>query len=135
MTKRCREDLESLMAELAPHLRRAGVSETQINIAKGPNYKVHHYVKAYDWLHDFKLSDEYAEYDRVWAMRPPEVWLNYEMLGVEGLQEQVLLQEAGAVLIKRWRVKRPRMFGPDREVPEDEQNDGSERVEDQGGVS
>lgn len=115
MTKQSRSDLEKLLEEQAPFLRIAGVPEQQINVAKGPNYKVHHYVRAFDWLHEFILSDELAAWKRVRAMRPEETWKHYDLIGVEGLREQELLQEASKKLLRRWRLKRPRMFGPDRE--------------------
>lgn len=127
MTKQSRQDLESLLQSVASYLRTAGVPEQQINVAHGPRYKVHHYAKAFDWLHEFILSEEMEAFKKVWALRPAEVWRNYEMLEIEGLQEQVLLQDASKTLIKRWRVKRPRMFGPDRPVEEEEHGENERR--------
>lgn len=116
MTRQSRIDVERLLGEYSRILRFAGIPEQQINVAKGPKYKVHHFVKAFDWLHDFILSHEMSEWKRIRSMREESSWIIYNLVGIEGLQEQVLLQEASKNLLKRWRQKRPRMFGPDREI-------------------
>lgn len=116
MTKQSRNDIEKLLEPYSKILRLAGIPEQQINVAKGYDYKVNHYVKAFDWLHDFTLSPEMDRWYVVRSMRPEETWEHYDVIEVEGLQEQILLQEASKKLLKRWRQKRPRMFGPDREI-------------------
>ena len=125
MTKQSRDDVKRLLEGSAHLLVMVGVPSEQINVCSGPRYRVNHFIKAFDWLHDFILSDEYVEVARVWNMRRPSDWANYAFLGVEGLQEQVLMQEAGRKLLKRWRLKRPRMFGPDRPVEENDNGDDS----------
>lgn len=131
MTKQAQEDIQKLLDKVADILRRIGIPDTQINVATGFRYRTDHYAAAFDWLHDFSISEELAAYKRVWALRPPEVWHHYELVGVEGLQEQVLLQDAGKALAKRWKRKRPRIFGPDRPVEdEDGENEGCESADD-----
>lgn len=116
MTKQSRKDVEKLLDPYSGILRIAGIPEQQINVAKGYDYKVNHYAKAFDWLHDFTLSPEMDRWYVVRSMRSEETWEHYDAIGVEGLQEQELLQEASKNLLKRWRQKRPRMFGPNRET-------------------
>lgn len=116
MTKQSRKDVEKLLEPYSGILRIAGIPEQQINVAYGPHYKVNHYAKAFDWLHDFILSPEMDHWTLIRAMRPEKTWEHYDAIGVEGLKEQDLLQEASKNLLKRWRQKRPRMFGPNRET-------------------
>jgi len=116
MTKQSRKDVEKLLESYVRILRIAGIPKQQINVAKGLKYKVNHYIKAFDWLHDFILSKEMDYWSSIRAMRSEETWEHYDAIGVEGLQEQELLQEASKNLLKRWRQKRPRMFGPNRET-------------------
>lgn len=127
MTERAREDVEGLLESIADLLRIANIPEQQINVAQGPNFKVKHFVKAFDWLHQFSLSPQMGELRKAYALRPPEVWAMYEAMGTEGLREQEILQEAAREVQKRWRVKRPRMFGKDKPNAED---DGSQQEED-----
>lgn len=134
MTVRAREDVEALLGTIADLLRIAGIPETQINVAQGPNFKVHHFVKAYDWLHQFSLSPQMVALRTAYELRPPEVWAMYTAMGTEGLREQTILQEASLEVQKRWRVKRPRMFGKDKPIPPEEdpyaENDGSQQEND-----
>jgi len=116
MAKQAREDVEKLLNSIKPLLRIAGVPKQQINVAKGPKYNVNHYTNAFDWLHDFILSKEFENFKKAYALRPPEVWVNYDIIGVEGLPEQKVLDDAKIELQKRWRQKRPRMFGANRHV-------------------
>lgn len=118
-----RESVEGLLESIASILRIAGIPEAQINVAQGFDYKTHHFAKAFDWLHDFILSSEMDRWKAIRALRPEGTWLNYYNIGVEGLAEQVLLQEASRNLQKRWRQKRPRMFGPNRNVENNLQSD------------
>ena len=130
MSARAREDVESLLDELRVHLEWAKIPEPQINVATGFHYRIDHFVRAYDWLHTFSMSPAYTEFKRVFALRPLTIWQNYESMGLTGLREQVMLEEAGRKLKKRWNVRRPRMFGPDRKVDEDaEQETDSEDSE------
>lgn len=111
-----RENVQKLLDDLTPILRLAGVPKSQINVARGRKYRTRHFLAAFDWLHSFSLSLEFTTFQEVYALRPPEVWENYAAIGVEGLREQDMLQEAGRNLVRRWRAKRPRMFGKDKNV-------------------
>ena len=119
--KQAREDVEKLLNTLAPMLRIAGIPETQINVASGRKYRTKHFAMAFDWLHQFSLSPQYETFCEVYALRPAHVWESYSHLGIEGLREQDMLHDAGKALAKRWRVKRPRMFGKDKPNVETEE--------------
>lgn len=69
------------------------------------------YNEIFDWLHRFKLSDEYIIVTGVWSLVPEKQWAGYVLHEVEGLQEQVLLEQALAKLRKRWKQERPSFFG------------------------
>jgi len=112
--REAREDLESLLEKLRKTLQISGIPETQLNVSRGRRLKSQHFVTAYDWLHEFSCSDELAEFNKAFALRPPEVWIMYEAMGTEGLREQEILQAAAKALQKRWRAKRPRIFSPDK---------------------
>jgi hypothetical protein len=121
MTERAREDVEGLLDSLREILGIAGIPEQQINVATGPRFKVNHFVKAFDWLHQFSLSPQVTAMREAYALRPPHVWAMYKAMGTEGLREQEILQEAAKEVQKRWRVKRPRMFGKDKPLPPPEE--------------
>jgi len=121
-----RENVESLLNELRVALTWAGIPESQINVATGFRYRIEHYVKAFDWLHQFANSPQIGEFLKVFALRPLYVWENYKLQDLTGLQEQILLEAAGKEVQKRWRVKRPRMFGPNKPQEENGEDDWSE---------
>lgn len=116
MAKQARADVERLLRSISSMLKLAGIPKHQINVAQGPRYNSSHFARAFDWLHEFKLSDEFVALEYAWSLRPPEVWSHYEIIGVEGLAEQVILEKAKKAVQARWRQKRPRMFGPNRSI-------------------
>jgi len=119
MTARAREDVEKLLNDIRVYLDWAEIPPSQIHVADGFHYRIDHFVKAFDWLHAFSVSPPMVEFKRIFAMRPLQVWENYKSIELEGLREQVMLAEAAVELKKRWKVKRPRMFGPDKPVSEE----------------
>ena len=129
MIMRAVSDIQRLLDEVAPFLLMAGVPARQIRIAKGIDYKIQTCAKAYDWLHQFSMSPELHEIKKVRALRPESVWEHYTLIGVTELAEQDMLRDAGIALIKRWRVKRPRLFGPDKQSKEEfyAENEGCEQ--------
>lgn len=114
MTARAREDVECLLNDLRVLLKWAEIPESQVNVATGFHYRIDHFVKAFDWLHAFSMSPAMLEFKRIFALRPLNVWENYKSIELEGLREQIMLTEAAVELKKRWKVKRPRMIGPNK---------------------
>jgi len=113
MTIRAVRDIHRLLDSIERYLIMAGVPANQIRIAQGVDYSIKVCAKAYDWLHRLSMSAEMDELKRVRALRNEEQWSHYTFMGIEGLTEQVMLKKAGIALLKVWRTKRPRMFGPD----------------------
>lgn len=105
--------MEKLIAELRPHLLQAGIPERQVTMptADPEDIKIERYVQIFDWLSNFKTSDEFAAYLKVWRLRTPSQWQSYIDLDITGLQEQILLEKANAVLKRRWKRNRPCFFG------------------------
>lgn len=60
------------------------------------------------------MSHEYKEVIAVYALLQPEIWERYKLFEVEGLREQKLLEEASKLLVRKWRTKRPKLFGKKR---------------------
>jgi hypothetical protein len=114
MTEQAREDVENLLEKFRDILEFAGIPSYQINVSKGPLYQTHHFIKAFDWLHEFSICSQLEEMRKVYILRTPEQWKMYGYLGLEGTQEQELRDIASKALNKRWRMKRPRMFGRDK---------------------
>jgi hypothetical protein len=131
MAKQARADVEKLLKSIASLLKLAGIPKHQINVAQGPRYNSSHFARAFDWLHEFKLSEEFVGLQEAWDLRPPDVWAHYELIGVEGLAEQLILEKAKKAVQTRWRQKRPRMFGPNRSI-KDGKNDRRQRGAHQG---
>ncbi len=73
-------------------------------------------MKAFDWLHDLKLSVEYSNYLEVRDLLPEEIWDNYKILEVTGLIEIEMLGIAASKLRKLWKQNRPPLFNRDRET-------------------
>ena len=115
IAKTSSESLQSLLDGARITLIAAGVPPLQINIRK-KKFQISSYVKAYDWLHDLKLSEEYTNYVKVRALLPEETWTNYITCNYTGLAEMDMLLLAGSKLKKRWKKDRPPLFNKDRET-------------------
>jgi len=113
VAKDARSSLENLLNEMRPLLLVAGVPTHQIRMRSG-RHKIATCVKAFDWLHDIYLSEEYRQIKYVWSLLPPEVWKRYETVSLEDTREQILLSNAQVALLKLWKNKRPRLFGKNR---------------------
>lgn len=107
--------VKALIEELKKFVLMSGVPERQTLMPEvDPDINViplSKYNEIFDWLHRFKLSDEYVNTLKVWALVPEKQWAGYILHEVEGLQEQVLLEQALAKLRKRWKQERPSFFG------------------------
>jgi hypothetical protein len=106
----CHEKLTVLLDEIRPILLAAGVPEKrlQINVERK---KLRTLVDAYDWLHDLSMSYEFATAAKARALVPEAVWTRYKLMGIKDLQEQEIWSVAKDALIKKWRNKRPNIFG------------------------
>lgn len=103
------ETIIKLLLELKPILLLAEIPVKQLRIRKG-NHRTKACGRAFDWLHDIKISAELKEYRSVRALCPETIWKRYVLFEIEGLREQVLLEQAAQKLRARWRKKRPVMF-------------------------
>ncbi len=102
--------LQRLLNEMQPLLKIAGVPDKQINIrTAAPKIDTLH--KAFDWLHDLKLSYQWETLEKAWAMLPEEVWKRYKAFELEGLAEQKILESAQKALLALWKTNRPKIFG------------------------
>lgn len=99
---------------MRPLLRVAGVPPKQINI-RIDNAKLDTLLKAFDWLHNVKLSKEWEDIEYAWALLPEETWRKYKLFDIQDLREQVILESAQKALRKLWKTNRPRIFGTAKE--------------------
>jgi hypothetical protein len=106
----CFEKLTKLLDIVRPILLVSGVPEKRLTIDV-ERKKLKTLVDAFDWLHDLSMSYEFEQAVKVRALVTEEVWQRYGTLGIEGLQEQILWKRAKENLLKRWRNKRPNIFG------------------------
>jgi len=95
---------------MKPLLKQSGIPVKQINI-RNPKAKIDTLLKAFDWLHNVKMSKEYERMEYVWNLVEPNTWDLYEKLNIEGLREQDMLEKAKKDLLKLWRTNRPKIFG------------------------
>jgi hypothetical protein len=102
--------LNELLLEMKPMLLVAGVPPKQINIrTKAP--KIDTALKAFDWLHDLKMSKEWDDLCYAWGLLPEETWARYAAFELEGLREQLILEKSQKALLKSWKTNRPKIFG------------------------
>lgn len=94
-----------------------GVPESQIRIRKG-KFNTKTLSRAFNWLHDLSISKEYVEYTAYRRLRPEDTWKRYELFGIAGLPEQLLLERAAKKLFRCWKRKRPSIFNKDRKKRE-----------------
>lgn len=121
-----RTSLEDLLNQMREVLVVSGIQEDQIRMRSG-NHKIKTCVKAFDWLHDLFMSKEYKEVKRIWDLLPAKIWARYKSFGIEDTREQNLLVAAGKKLNKKWKQKRPRLFGKDR--PKDLEDIATNRMD------
>jgi hypothetical protein len=108
------KQVSGLVEELKVLLLRSGVPERQVSMPHDTDPNViplEKYNDIFDWLHKFKLSDEWVAAMKVWNLVPPKQWAGYDLHEVTGLQEQILLEAALSKLRKRWKLERPSFFG------------------------
>ncbi|KKN17631.1 hypothetical protein LCGC14_0963830 [marine sediment metagenome] len=115
------ETLPKLLAEMKPLLVVAGVKKGQIDLSIAKPF-IKTAVAAFDWLHDLYMSPEYENMVKACALVPPETWERYKLLEIEGLAEQIILENASKELLKKWRTKRPRLLGKRKKTNEQKSN-------------
>lgn len=120
------DDVQRLLNEVRPHLLRAGIPDRQLVMPLSPagEIRVERYVEIFDWLHEFMLSDEWSALMKAWKLRPENIWENYRLHEIKGLQEQLLLEKAQVGIRKRWKLNRPFFFG--RQFKKGKPDDGSD---------
>lgn len=107
------DNVQSLINEMRPLLLQAGIPERQIIMpdAKPEEIKSERYIEIFDWLHDLRMSPEWASAAKARSLVKEYVWANYKATGVQGLQEQIILEAANIKLRKAWKRDRPFFFG------------------------
>ncbi len=103
------ESINALLNEVKPALLIAGVLEGCIKIKEG-KHRIDAYNRAFDWLHNLKMSAEYTNLLKVRGLLPEATWRRYEAFEITDLREQILLSEAKRKLLSCWCKKRPAMF-------------------------
>ncbi len=103
------ESINRLLDEVRPILILAGVPEKCIKIKKS-KHRIDACNRAFDWLHELKISVEFAHFKRIRALLPESTWEKYKLFKIENLREQVLLRNAGRAILRKWTRKRPTML-------------------------
>lgn len=107
------KQIESMMKELRPHLKRAGVSERAVRMPTGDitQIKPDLQIKAIEFVLMVIESIEFLEVTRIRDLLSEEMWDRYELLELKNLQEQILYEKAIANLKQLWQSGRPSYFG------------------------
>lgn len=119
------ENLEALLSKMRPYLVGAGIKKAQVNLRKG-KHKTDTVAKAFDWLHDLYMHDDYGVHMYTFDLVPQKMWARYATLGITGLAEQKLLAKSSLPVRKLWKIKRPQIFG--REKVEDNKTKNRRRT-------
>ncbi len=109
------ETLKGLLGEMRHFLIIAGVPKEQIRVRDG-KLQITTLSKAFDWLHDLKMSSEFSELVKVRSLLPEATWKRYKLYEIEGLREVYLLEAASKKVAKLWKSGRPRVFNKNRKA-------------------
>jgi len=107
------ETINGLLEEMKPMLIVAGVPKGQIRVRDG-RLQIKTLSAAFDWLHDFRMSEEFSELVKVRKLLPEATWKRYKLYEIDGLREQKLLEVAMKKVARKWKSKRPSVFNPNR---------------------
>jgi len=111
------ESLNILLSEMRYYLLKAGIPKYQVRV-RNQKHQFAALARAFDWLHNIKLSYEYKQFVYAWNLVPEQIWDRYKLHKITGLQEQDILEKASVALQQLWRIKRPRIFNRDiKKVP------------------
>jgi hypothetical protein len=113
------DEIEKLLNEMQFILVESGIPEHQVKMpqmitgepADPLRIQTDTYIKAFDWLHNLRMSDQYAGVLKVKSLLPQRIWDMYKLQELRGLQEQFLLETAQRKLRKLWKSNRPTFFG------------------------
>lgn len=111
--KTSNESINSLLDTMRDLLIVAGVPKGQIRVREGKP-QVATLSKAFDWLHNLKISPAFEDLIKTWKLLPEATWARYKLYQIEGLKEQELLIIASKKILKLWKTKRPAVFNKDR---------------------
>ncbi len=118
VAKTSNETLKGLLDEMRLLLVVAGVPKEQIRVRDG-KLQITTLSKAFDWLHNFKMSSEFAELVKVRKLLPETTWERYKLYEIDGLREITLLEAASKKVAKLWKSGRPRVFNKNRKTRPD----------------
>ena len=107
------ESIDNLLGEIRGTLLLIGVPIGCTKI-KEKKHRIDACNRAFDWLHDLKMSREFADFCKVRALLPEETWQRYALFSITDLREQKLLSRVGRALLKKWNTKRPALFARDK---------------------
>ena len=115
VAKTSNETLKGLLNEMRPLLIVAGVPKEQIRVRDG-KLQIVTLSKAFDWLHNLKMSSEFSVLVKVRRLLPEETWKMYKLHEIDGLREVTLLEDASKKVAKLWKSGRPRVFNKNRKT-------------------
>lgn len=98
------KQLEQMLSEIAQRLPKKGQMQCHKLLTEGKN------VANLEWIHEWVLKIYQGTYKRlaeVYALRPEETWLRYELLGITDLAEQHLLKKAIEEFRNEWKETYP----------------------------
>lgn len=115
VAKTSSETLKGLLEEMRSLLIVAGVPKEQIRVRDG-KLQITTLSKAFDWLHNLKMSLEFSDLVKVRGLLPEATWKRYKLYEIEGLREITLLEAASKKVAKLWKSGRPRVFNKNRKT-------------------
>jgi len=115
VAKTSSETLKGLLNSMRHMLVVAGVPKEQIRVRDG-KLQITTLSKAFDWLHNLKMSPEFSELVKIRKLLPETTWKRYKLYDIEGLREIALLEAASKKVVKFWKSGRPRIFNKNRKT-------------------
>lgn len=117
------DNVNTLMKDIAPFLKRANLAESQYNMPIGDitQIKIDKYNEVFDFLDDLLKTEQWERVQNAWALCTPERWQFYDDHEMTGLQEQQILDFACFHLGKLWRETKPTgFFGRNEKAPDED---------------
>ena len=106
------EQVNTLLTDMAPFLKRSGMAESQYRMPTGiiTDIKTGKYADVFDFLCDMLDSDEWERVQIAWSLCTPTRWQWYDDYEIAELQEQGILNTACNRFAKLWKENRPTGF-------------------------
>jgi len=106
------EQVNTLLTDMVPFLKRTGMAESQYRMPTGviTDIKTGKYADVFDFLCEMSDSNEWEEVQKAWSLCPPERWQWYKDYDLTDLQEQGILDTACTCFAKLWKANRPNGF-------------------------